>query len=711
MLYGKVLRSPIAHARIKSIDTSRAERLRGVKAIITHSDVPKVLYNLSQHAEIRPRDKLVLDKKVRYVGDEVAAVAAVDKDNAEAALELIEVEYEELPAVFDSEKSMEADAPKIHGGESNICAFFRKEWGDLEKGFKEADCIFEDTYKTQAAHATPIEPHGCIASYESGGLMIWTSLQAPHPFRNKISQIFGIPASKVRIITAYIGGAFGNKCDLLLEPIAVSLSIKTNSPVKLELTRKEAFYTTKRHPSIVKLRTGIKRDGTITARLVNSIFVAGAYSSHTPGVSFAHVASSSSLVSLYKTPHFKAEVDAVYTNTPPSGAFRGYGNPQGAFPVELQLDQIAEELKIDPIELRLKNFIRAGDVNPATGSRIGSYGLNECIDKIKKEMSWDNKRKGKRELAGVRRRGLGIAFLMHTSGVVGLDETCSSLVRINSDGTVFIESAAVDLGTGSNTTIAQIVSDELSVKMNDVKITEESDTTFLQDRGSYGSGTLYISGEAARRAAADAKGRLLRRASEILGVKVVNLFLENGCVLVRGKNKKRIPIGEIVKSMPGSELVGVSVYNPTVFPPFFGAQCAEVEVDTETGNVEVLRIAYTHDIGKAINPSIVEGQLEGGTAQGLGYALTEKLYINEKTGEYLNPNFTDYRIPHASEYPKIKVILVESKEDCGPFYGKGCGEACIVPTAPAVANAIFDAVGIRIKEIPITSELILRELG
>lgn len=709
MLYGKILRSSLPHARIKSIDTSRAERLPGVVGIVTHKDVPRVLYNSSQQAELRPRDKYVLDDKVRYVGDEVAAVAALDKDTAETALELIDVEYEELPAVFDPEEALKPDAPKIHGGENNICAFFQKEWGNLEKGFQEADLIFEDTYKTQATHATPIEPHGCLVSHESGNLRIWTSLQAPHPFRNKLATIFGVPASKIRITNACIGGAFGNKCDLLLEPVTICLSMKTNKPVRTELTREEVFMTTKRHPSIVKLKTGVKSDGTLVAREVKSILGAGAYSSHTPGVAFAHVASSSNLLTLYKTPHFKGEVRAVYTNTIPSGAFRGYGNPQGAFPVESQLDQIAEELKIDPIEFRLKNIIRPGDVNPATGMRIASSGLEDCVTRIKGEMNWDGKKRKGKQL-GTKRRGLGIAFMMHTSGVFGLDETCSAMVKINPDGTVFVQSAAVDLGTGAKTTIAQIVSEELSVEMKQVKITEEADTIYLQDRGSYGSGTLYVSGEAARRAAADAKGQLLKEAAKRLDAKVESLGIENGHVFVKGRPKKRISMAEVIKSMPGSEVVGVAAYSPTRFAVFFGAQCAEVEIDTETGNIALLKIAYAHDIGKAINPSIVEGQLEGGTVQGLGYALTEKLFINERTGQCLNAGFTDYRIPHAREYPNLKIILVESKEDTGPFSAKGCGEACLVPTLPAVANAVYDAVGVRIKEMPITSEIILRAL-
>ncbi len=711
MLYGKILRSPLAHAKIKKIDASRAKKLRGVEAIITHKDVPRVAYNSAPLSTLEPRDKFVLDAKVRFVGDDVAAVAAADKDTAEAALELIDVEYEELPAVFDPMEAMESDAPRIHDARRNICALITREWGDLGKGFKKADYIFEDEYKTHAVHACPMEPHACLASYESGLLRIWSGLQAPHPFRYKIAQIFGIPQSKVRITTPYIGGGFGNKDALTIEPITISLTMKTNKPVKLELTREEVFFTSKRAPSIVELKTGVIRDGTLTARQVSGILVAGAYASHGPNVAGTFAAGSVGLVSLYKTPSFSAKPRVVYTNTPPSGAVRGYGNPQGAFPLESQMDQIATELNIDPIELRLKNCIRAGDVDPATDARINSCGIDDCVDKIKKEMRWEEKRNYKRKIAGKKKTGFGLAFLMHVSGAAPpLDQTCSAIVKINADGTVNILSASVDIGQGSNTTLTQIASEELKVPMSQIKITEEADTIFPYDRGCYASGTLYLTGEAVRRAAADAKNKLLKEASKKLKKKMEKLWLENGDIIIRGKQKKRIPMTDVIKDMPGREIIGIASYNPSFNAPNFGVQSVEVEVDTETGELSVLKLAYAHDIGKAINSMIVEGQLEGGMVQGLGYALTENLVLDGKTGRYFNPNFSDYRIAHAGDYPKIKALIVESNEDTGPFSGKGCGEASIVPTAPAVANAIFNAIGIRFKEIPITPEIILKAL-
>jgi len=710
MLYGKILRSPLAHASIRNIDFSEAEKLRGVEAIITYKDVPRVIYNLGPHATLEPKDKYILDKKVRHVGDEVAFVAATDKDTAEAALELIDVDYKELPAVFDPIEAMKPDAPRVHGVKNNIFANIVKSWGKLEKGFREADVIFEGKYRTQAVHACPIEPHACLATYDSGNVRIWSALQAPHKYRHKISQILGMPESKVRITTPYIGGAFGNKEDLLIEPAAVLLSMKTHKPVKIELTREEVFFTPKRHSSIVELKTGLKRDGTLTARQVNGILGGGAYASHGVNVGGTFACASVGLVSLYKTPNFRAEVKVVYTNTPPAGGYRGYGNPQGAFALETQLDQIADELGIDPIELRLKNCIREGDIDPATGWRIKSCAIRDCVEKIRENMKWTQKRKTQTQF-GTKKRGIGLAFMMHVSGVSPfLDQTCSASIRINSDGSVDVQSAAVDMGQGSNTALVQIASEELSIPIESIRITEEGDTIFPYDRGSYGSGVLYLSGEAVRRAASHAKKKILMEASKHLDVNIARLSLENGIIIIGGKYNKRTSIADVLKNTPGGEIIATEIYRPKNNAPNFGVQCAEVEVDSETGEVNILKIVYAHDIGKAINPNIVEGQLEGGIAQGLGYSLTENIFVDYKTGRIPNLNFTDYKIPHARDYSNIEAIIVESEEKTGPFSGKGCGESCIVPTAPTVANAIFNAIGIKPREIPLNSEVVFKAI-
>lgn len=710
MLYGKILRSPYPHAVIKKIDTCKAERLPGVWAVITHKDVPTRRYNSAPHPGTTPMDKRVLDDKVRYVGDEVAAVAAADEDTAEEALDLIDVKYEQLPAVFDPEEAMEPGAPKIHGTDRNICVTIQKEWGDLKKGFDQADLIFEDRFKSPGQNSTPLEPHACLASYESGNLRLWSTVQMPHPARVILSEIFGLPQSRIRITMPYTGGAFGNKAELTVEPISIALSMKAKRPVKTWLTRKEVFLTTRRHPSIVSLKTGVKRDGTFTARQVMGILDGGAYASHSSGVSFYFGANSVGLISLYKTPNFKCETNAIYTNTPISGAFRGYGNPQGAFPLESQMDQMAEELNLDPIDFRLKNIIMPGDIDPATELKIKSSGLVNCAKWIKKEMGWDQKRR-KGKTKNTKMTGCGMAFLMHPTGCApGLDQTCSAIVKINSDGTINIQTGAVDLGNGAKTALIQIASEELRVKVDDIIIADDVDTTYPYDRGSYGSGTLYISGEAVRLAAVEARKQLLQAASKKFDVSLNKLILENGYISVKGKPKERTPIGVIIYSMPAGEIMATVNYRPGFNAPYFGAQSAEVEVDNESGEIKILKMIYAHDIGRAINPQVVEGQLEGGMVQGMGYAMTEDTIVSKKTGELLNTNFVDYKIPRAKDIPRIKLMLANSKEDTGPFSGKGCGEACLVPTAPAIANAVYNATGIRLKEFPMTSEKMLAEL-
>ncbi len=702
-LHCKVLRSHLPHAKIKNIDISKAEKLPGVMYVATHKDVPKVKFNISHHPGAIPKDEYVLSDRVRYVGDKVAAVAARDRDTAERALELIDIEYEELPSVFDPEKAMKPDAPRIHNNmEKNICTNFVNAWGDVEKGFKEADSIFEDEYYTQAAHPSPIEPHACISYYKSGKLEIWSSTQTPHRSLAKLSDIFGIPQSKIRIYQPYVGGGFGVKCDIILEPITAFLSLKTGAPVILELTREEVLTTTySRHPSTTKLKIGVKKDGTITARQVKTVIDTGAYASQGPGVMAFMVYSCNSFTSLYKTPNLKIDGYCVYTNKPPAGAFRGYGNPQVAFAAESMLDTIARELGIDPIELRLKNVIQKGDIDPTTKFAIKSYGLQECAEKTARTIGWKEKRGNGG--VGIKRRGLGTAWLMHCTGVHPvMDETCSSEVKMYSDGKISVIMSAPDIGQGIMTTTAQIAAEELGVPLEDVDITR-ADTIQPFDKGTYASGGLYITGESIRRATADVKTKLLNKAALELDARVESLQIENGKIKVKGTSKD-VPISEIMKGVESGELIGKSTFVPISNAPNFGVVCAEVDVDVETGEVFPVKIVYAHDVGKAINPAIVKGQVESGIIQGIGFALTEDLIYDDKTGGILNPNFVDYKILTARDLPELVPIIVESQEPTGPYMAKGLGEAPIVAVAPAITNAIYDAVGVRIKKIPVSPE-------
>jgi len=704
MLYGKVLGSPHAHARIKKIDVSRAERLPGVVKVITYKDVPRVLFNPSvwYPNSLDPKDKYILNEKLRYFGEPVAVVVAVDEDTAEEALELIDVDYEALPAVFDPEEAMKPDAPKLHEFERNIAAHVMNSWGDLEKGFKESDYIFEDRYITSRQAHCSTEPHACLASYEDGKLTIFSGSQVHFKVRRLLSEIFNIPINSIRLISYYIGGGFGSRDEVILEPICALLAMKTGKPVKITMTRAEVFYaTTTRHPAILNVKAGVKKDGTLVAMEVKGILNTGAYASHGPVVAGAMCFED---VGMYKTPNFSCDIYVVYTNTPIAGAFRGYGNSQMSFAIESHLDLIAAKLGIDPIEFRKKNVIKLGDVDRSYGYTLKSYGLEECIQKSLRKIAW---KKEKIETTTVKRRGVGMAINRQGSGAApALEEFSGAFVKINEDGTVAVLSGAVDIGQGISTTMAQIVAEVIGVPVEYVKVSNV-DTDFCPaDRGTYASGCMYISGEAVRRAAEDAKKKLLDAAAKIMKVKAVDLEIVDGIVRVKGKPSVKKPIREVVPEEP---IISAATFKATMSPPSFGVHFVEVEVDTETGGVKVLKAVCAHDVGRAINPAVVEGQIEGGFVQGMGYALIEDLLV-DGNGKILNAGFQDYKTYRPCDLPEIESIIVETIGSNEAFAARGVGEAAIKPSAPAVANAIFDAIGVRIKDLPITSEKILRAL-
>jgi len=729
MLYAKILRSPYAHAVIKKIDTSKAERLPGVVAVVTHKDVPRIAYTgeggppsisftgkAGKSEESFPRDEYILDNKVRHVGDKVAVVAAVDEDTAEEALELIDVDYEVLPAVFDPEEAMKQGAPKIHRSKNNIAAHIVNEWGDIERGFREADYVFEGRYTTpRQAHAA-LEPHACVADYSrySGELTVWTTTQIPFVNQRILSELLNIPMNRIRIIKTFTGGGFGGKDEILLEPICALMSMITGRPVKLVLTREEVFVGTRtRHPSVIYLKTGVKKDGILTSRYIRAILNGGAYASHGPSVT---AAMGSREIGLYRCPNVKFDGYCVYTNCPPAGAFRGYGNPQQTFAIEQQIDEIAEKLGMDPVDLRLKNAIRKGDLNPGTGLKLESCGLQECIRKGAEKMDWIKKRRMPREARGSKRRGYGMGIFMHNSGCVPyLPECSSSIVTVNSDGTAKVLVGSADIGQGSSTIMAQIAAEELGLSLKDVSVVSADTGVVPFDQGTYGSRTSYVMGNAVLAAARDAKNQILELASKVLKTSAENLEIREGKVRIKKGEGKEIPVSTIISGFQfspkeGKIIVGKASYQPPSNAPYFGAQFVEVEVDTETGEINVLKVVNAQDVGKALNPLTVEGQLEGAVYMGLGLALTENLVVDER-GNPLNLNFTDYRLLRATDMPRVELIIVEDKEPSGPFGAKGMGEGGLNPTAAALANAVFDALGVRIREIPMVSEVVYKKLA
>jgi CO/xanthine dehydrogenase Mo-binding subunit len=656
--------------------------------------------------------------KVRYIGEAVAGVAAIDEYVAAEALDLIKVEYEELPAVFDMEETIQPDAPEIHQLERNIAQHFEIARGDVEKGFKEADFIAEGRFVTPPQNHCCMEPKTCIASFDASGKLTIRSTSS-HIFsvRRDLSNAFNLPENKVRVIQALtVGGHFGSGiATLQLYYISTLLAMKTGFPVKIENTREEEFLTVRpQMPVSIELKMGIKRDGTVVAKQTKVIGDAGAYRNPTT-TSIISVASIRN-ESLYRFNNIKTDVTLVYTNRVPTGQFRGFGNAQGHFALESMMDMLAEGISMDPAELRLKNAIRTGDIS-IHGWVMESCGLSECIEKTVKSTSWKEKKVHKKP-----NKGVGIACCIHVCGMktAGALFTMagSAFVHFNADGTVNLITGEGDTGQGAATVLSQICAEELGVPFEDIFISPADTDSTPYGAGPYSSRTTTCGGNAVRLAAADAKRQLLEAAAEKLKVKIEELEIKDRKIYVQNNLQKFISIAQITSDSAFRPILGKGVFIPkqTGSDPVtwygdcatayaFGADIVEVEVDTETGQIKVVSITAARDLGKAINPLCAEGQIEGGLAQGIGYALTELLEPTK--GEIVKNQFTDYKIPTILDMPEIKPILVESNEPRGPFGAKGFGEIVLVGLGAAIANAIYDAVGVRIKELPITPEKVL----
>ncbi|MBI4320779.1 MAG: molybdopterin-dependent oxidoreductase [Chloroflexi bacterium] len=720
MLWGKVLRSPLAHARILTIDSARARRLAGVRTVTTFDDTPRVPWNSaglppSKGTTLTP-DQYILADKARYVGDAVAAVAAVDEDTAREALELISVEYEPLPAVLDPLEAMANGAPILHSAERNIAAHLPVGIGSVEAGFEQADQVFEDTYRTQKVFQCTIEPCSVsLATFDkSGRLTVWSSTQMPHSARALIARAMDMPIGRVRVIKPYVGGAFGSRLGIVNEAICSLLAQKSGKPVMVQYSREESFIGSEsRHPIILQLKTGVKRDGTFTARQLKTIIDAGAYTTHTTSFARPYVGF---WLAMYKCPNIRIDAYSVHTNTPPSGAYRGYGNPQAVFAVESQVDDIAAALGIDALEMRIKNHPCRGEPWGKTSWAIESCGLEEAIERAAASIGWKEKRG--RAAAGPKKRGVGMAYMMHGSGArPGLTELSSAIIKINEDGSANVVYSTTDSGQGSATALSQIAAEEMGLRFEDVLITLTTDTDVTPfDVGSHASRQIYSGGNAVRTAAADVKEKILAQAAKMLEVSPGDLQIKDSYVSVKGSPDRGLSVGVVAreahfgKSGLAHQIIGVASKEPPGTPPAYAAQFAEVEVDTETGMVSVIKMAAAHDVGTAINPANVEGQIEGALQQGIGFALTEQFVVSRSSGEPLNANFTDYKLLTSVDMPVVDTIIVEAPALTGPFGAKSIGESGLVATAAAIGNAIADAVGIRLKELPFTSEAILKAL-
>lgn len=735
MLYAKVLHSPHAHARIKRIDTRRAEALPGVHAVLTYQNVPRVIYSTAgqSYPIPGPLDYASFDSKVRYVGDRVAAVAAETPEIAEEALSLIEVEYEVLPAVLSIEEALREGAPIIHDepdyvkfGASdptrNKVAEVRIEAGDVDAAMAQADYVFEIQARTQRMKHVPLEPWVCLTYWdEDDRLVIMTSTQVPFHVRRILAPVLGLEEKRIRVIKPRVGGAFGNKQEIY-EDIAAHLTIATGRPVFFELTRAEQFYyTTTRHSMYVTYRVGVMKDGRMVAQDLRALSDTGAYGGH--GLTVLGNVGHKTLP-LYKTPNVRFWGDTVYTNRPRSGAYRGYGVTQGVIATETLLTKIARELGMDPIEFRLKNIIEPGaehimsrawsEGREAHGEIIVTNALRKAAEIGMRAIGWKEKYgneawhrlPGKPHL----RRGIGVAFLMQGSGIPNLDMASCS-IKMNDDGSFNVHAGAADLGTGADTVLAQIVAEVLGCTLDDIIIrTGDTDITPF-DKGAYASSTTYISGGAAARAAEKVAAQIRQVAGDMLGEDPDALTLHDRAVWTR--DGRRVTLREValhaLHLSDQFQIAAVESFRSPVSPPPFAAQFAEVTVDIETGQVTTDRLLIVLDSGKIVNPLTASGQAEGGMLQALGYGLTEEMHFDEQ-GRLLNPAFDDYRVFRADEAPPMETIFVETFEPSHPMGVKSVSEIVVNGSAPAVINAVYDATGVLIPDTPLLPEKVWRAL-
>ncbi len=743
MLYARVLRSPHAHAHIKNIDATRARELKGVAAVLTWQDIPRVVYSTAGQSDPipGPLDAFSLDHKVRFVGDRVAMVAAETPEIAEQALQLIDVEYEILPAILDSRESMDPNAIRIHDEpeyvnfadsdpERNLAAHIRIDIGDVEKGFAEADEIFEGEYEVPKVQQAHIEPHVCLTYWdEDDRLVIRTSTQVPFHVRRMLAPVLNLPVKRIRVIKPRIGGGFGGKQEVLMEDVPAHLTIATKRPVIYEYTREEEFTGARsRHPMKIKMKTGVKRDGTITANSMYALSDTGAYGCHALTVTGNTGHKSMALYvgdgDFRKAPNIRFYADIVYTNTPPAGAFRGYGVPQGYWPLDRHMEKIARALNLDPIEFRLKNAIHPGEYHPFSTAWnegreprpeiIHTVGLEQCVAQARAAIGWDDKHGNEAWRVGNmpnKRKGIGVAMVMQGTAIPYLDMGGAS-VKMDDDGSFNLLVGATDLGTGSDTVLAQMAAEVLGVPVEDM-ITYSSDTDFTPfDKGAYASSTTYISGTAAVKAAEKCAERIRVRATMILGLpeaEASGIRLSNRQAIA--PDGRTVPFTEIaldsLHKNNQEQIMGVASYVSPVSPPPFAAQFAEVTVDTQTGAVTVDRLVMAVDSGVIVNPLTASGQIEGGMTQALGYAVCEEMRYDEK-GNAIERDLDRYHIFRADEMPALETIFVETFEPSHPFGVKAVAEIPMDGVAPAVGNAILDAVGVNVDEIPATPERVWR---
>lgn len=746
MLHGKILRSPHPHAKILSIDTSDAENIPGVKAIITNKDLPDVRYGSAI------RERYILARGVvRFVGEPIAAVAATSLEVAEQAVNAIKVTYEMLPAVYDAEEALKPTTPtivhpdfesystksaalvytaRIAKGVPNITNYFTVRKGDVEKGYAEADMIIENKFSTSFGQHCPLEPHTSVAQANAdGSVTIWTGCAIPYRIVQQVSETLQIPMAKVRVIQPMVGGSYGAKNNMEMEPLCAALSIRTSCPVKIAMTRKEEFLTVVRHPFVVYIKDGVKKDGTIVARTVKCYLNGGAYSGGSGNAVARNCAFG--ITDSYRIPNLSVDTYRAYTNLPPAGAYRGFGTPQVIWALEQQTDIIAYKLGIDPVEFRLRNLLQDGDIS-ALQEKVHNLPIKECLTKAADAIKW----KERPRTVGDWKIAKGVAVASKYSQA---PTTSTASVKLYSDGSLNVIVTTVDSGQGIRTAAATIAAEELQIPMESIQVTFPDTGYTPYDDGNISSRGTFNLGNAVRLACKDLKKQIVAAASKKLQCRAEDVELRDGKIFARGtqqsitfrdlystrmtsvpamigddsdfigkgiwmvKTSKMDPeTSQPVDLEPGQEVRVTSFYTPA-------AQAVELAVNMRTGEVRVLKVVTVADAGQAINRSAVESQLNGAAIMGLGLNLCEEM--NFEDGKLLNSGFLDYKLLTTLDTPTFEAIIVESKQIDGPFGAKGVGEVGIVPIGAAVANAIHNATGIRIHKSPITSKSILDALS